>query len=315
MLLTRTDGAILQANAAATELFGWSEAEILERGRDGLVVHDADLEKALEGRARHGKFQAELNYRRADGTTFIGETTSTIFGHDGAWQLSSLIVRDVSERRRLDREHRESEARLAYVLDGSNDGFWDWDIPSGRVQYSRRWAAMLGYDLAELKPDLSTWQQLVHPDEMAGISAALEAHLSGKTDHYECEHRLRAKDGSWVWVLDRGKVVERGPDGAPIRAAGTHTDITARKKAEDALRTALAENERLVVELREALAHVKTLAGFLPICMHCKKIRDDHGYWERIDKYISEHTDARFSHGICPECAAKHYPELKRSPI
>ena len=79
--------------------------------------------------------------------------------------------------------------------------------------------------------------------------------------------------------------------------------IRERKKAEE-------ERERVIVDLREALSKVKTLSGLLPICMSCKKIRDDKGYWNQLEAYISEYSDAEFSHSICPECARKLYPEL-----
>ena len=85
---------------------------------------------------------------------------------------------------------------------------------------------------------------------------------------------------------------------------GTHTDISARKTQE-------AENERLILELTDALAKVKTLKGLLPICSFCKKIRDDQGYWNQLEAYIETHSDAAFSHGICRECAEKYYPDMK----
>jgi len=83
------------------------------------------------------------------------------------------------------------------------------------------------------------------------------------------------------------------------------------KKAEDALREKEKQQERLIAKLQEALAEIKTLKGFIPICASCKKIRDDEGYWNQLESYISKHTDAVFSHGICPECAEKFRTELR----
>jgi PAS domain S-box-containing protein len=88
--------------------------------------------------------------------------------------------------------------------------------------------------------------------------------------------------------------------------AGLAIDITERRLAE-------SERERLVEELREALAHVKTLKGFLPICASCKNIRDDAGYWQQIESYLAEHSDLEFSHGLCPDCIEKNYPDFARS--
>jgi hypothetical protein len=117
--------------------------------------------------------------------------------------------------------------------------------------------------------------------------------------HYETLRRR--KDGTLINVsLTVSPIRDR--TGNIIGASTIARDITSRKKAEE-------ERERLIVELSEALAKVKTLSGLLPICSSCKKIRDDKGYWTQIESYISEHSGAEFSHGICPECARKLYPE------
>jgi len=84
------------------------------------------------------------------------------------------------------------------------------------------------------------------------------------------------------------------------------------KRAEDALRKKEKDLEELVLELREALAEIKTLKGFIPICASCKKIRDDEGYWDQLEAYISKHTNAVFTHGLCPECAEKYKDEMKK---
>jgi len=222
----------------------------------------------------------------------------------------AALLRDVSARRSAEEQFREIE-RLSHVLHGSSQGFWDWTFASGRVVFSRTFASMLGYDLAELAPSIETWKALVHPDDLESVTANAQAskRADPATVQYEDEYRVRHKDGRWVWVHVRGRVVERDPTGIAVRAAGTCLDITTRRRADEALRVALADNEKLVAELREALQKVKTLSGFLPICMYCKKIRDDQGYWERIEQYIATHTDALLSHGLCPECLAKHYPE------
>jgi len=205
-------------------------------------------------------------------------------------------------------ELRHRREQLALVIEGANDGFWDWDIPSGRVDYSPRWAAMLGYDHGELAADLSTWERLTHVDDMPAAKAALQAHFAGDTPFYECEFRMRHKRGDWVWILDRGKVVVRDADGRPLRATGTHTDITARRATEERMRVVAQANEKLVDELRAALDRVKTLSGLLPVCAWCKSVRNDNGYWQRIEEYLSEHTDARMTHGLCPTCSGRVAP-------
>jgi hypothetical protein len=114
---------------------------------------------------------------------------------------------------------------------------------------------------------------------------------------------MKHKSGEWVWVYDRGKVTSWTEDGKPLMMHGTHQDITKEK-------VALVEKEKLIVKLEKALSEVKMLSGMLPICASCKRIRDDKGYWNQIESYIKEHSDAEFTHGMCPECAKKLYPDI-----
>ena len=116
---------------------------------------------------------------------------------------------------------------LRLLIDASNDGFWDWNIVTGAVRFGGRWGEMLGYPPETLEPHVRTWERLVHPDDRPWVMATLQAHLDAKTEHYQAEHRLLAHDGSWRWILDRGRVVERDAHGRPLRACGAHVDVTA----------------------------------------------------------------------------------------
>ena len=150
------------------------------------------------------------------------------------------INADISERKQAENRLRETHDQLARVLDGSNDGFWDWDITTGEAQFSERWAAMLGYSLDEIEPHVRSFERLVHPDDLPGAMGTLTRHLEGHSDAYESEFRMLAKDDRWRWIHARGKVTERSQTGQPLHAAGTHTDIHGRKEAEAALRASEA---------------------------------------------------------------------------
>jgi diguanylate cyclase (GGDEF)-like protein/PAS domain S-box-containing protein len=143
-------------------------------------------------------------------------------------------VARLSERARFEEALRESEQRYALAAQGANDGLWDWDLKAGRVYYSERWKAMLGCGPAEVGERPEEWTGRVHPDDAAELRAGLDAHVEGRSPHFEVEHRMRHKDGSYRWMLSRGIVV-RGKDGKPVRMAGSQTDITDRKRAEERL--------------------------------------------------------------------------------
>ncbi len=129
-----------------------------------------------------------------------------------------------------------SEERLNLALAAVNDGLWDWNIETSHVYFSPRGRSVLGYDPDELLPHFETWASLLHPADRDDAMKALEEHLAGVTPGYEVEYRLKDKNGKWIWVLARGRVVARDARGAPLRAVGTYTDISVRKKAEEQLR-------------------------------------------------------------------------------
>jgi len=138
-------------------------------------------------------------------------------------------------------------------------------------------------------------------EESYGVIGEEMATLAEGRAGFGAEIKIRTLSGD-IRTVSLGVIIPPGAEGGWDRVVVSLLDITERKKAED-------ERQRLVVELRESLAKIKTLSGLLPICASCKKIRDDQGYWSQVEQYISEHTDARFSHGLCPECLREFFPE------
>ncbi len=228
-------------------------------------------------------------------------TSSTLSA--GLVVFNEGLFKTIASSKQQELALQTSEDRLNLVLEGSQLGFWDWNAVTNEVYFSHTWKEMLGYTEDEVGNDLSEWDKRVHPDDKEAVYADLNAHLEGKTPFYENEHRVLCKDGSYKWILDRGQVMSRTEDGKPLRVTGTHADITEKKEIE-------LEKQRLTQELQTALNDVKVLSGLLPICSSCKNVRDDNGYWDKIETYISRHSDADFSHGICPDCAKKLYPDI-----
>lgn len=148
-------------------------------------------------------------------------------------------------------DYRENPV-VRELLEASNDGFWDWNVATGEVYFSIRWVEMLGYKQDEVEPNVSSWEKLVHPDDMPHVMEVLQKHIKGETDYYETEHRVKTKQGDWKWILDRGRVISRDKNGNPLRAAGSHTDISEKKKHEE-------ERENLLRELEKSQAILKSI--------------------------------------------------------
>ncbi|MCG7757175.1 MAG: EAL domain-containing protein [Nitrosomonas sp.] len=125
-----------------------------------------------------------------------------------------------------------SEERFSLAMRGANDGLWDWNLETDEVYYSPRWKSMLGYAENELAGHLSTWENLVHPDDKIVVLEKVQDYFDGRKDSFEVEMRMRHKDGHEVFVLSRAFLVTRASDSKPLRLIGTHVDITERKKAE-----------------------------------------------------------------------------------
>ncbi|MDP9043934.1 MAG: transporter substrate-binding domain-containing protein [Pseudomonadota bacterium] len=154
------------------------------------------------------------------------------------WALLLLVAAwSVWFRRRLRRDQRnaavlrDSEERWKFALEGAGDGVWDTDLVAGRTFYSRRWKEILGLAEEEIGTSPTEWEARIHPDDLERVRREHRDCIDAKAEHFFSEFRMRSKDGRWVWVLYRGKVVERSSDGRALRMIGTQTDITARKAA------------------------------------------------------------------------------------
>lgn len=143
---------------------------------------------------------------------------------------------------------KESGYILELALQAIDAGVWDWDITTGEVDFSERWATMLGYTPNEIKGHVSTWEKLMLPDDMPEVMNTLNAHLKGRLSIYRTEHRLLTKSGEWKWILDTGRVVARDEKGNPLRAIGTHIDIDRRKRNELELKKYRENLEQMVEE-------------------------------------------------------------------
>ncbi|CDS53875.1 hypothetical protein [Polaromonas sp. CG9_12] len=164
------------------------------------------------------------------------------------WLLGSGRARAMALAQRMTADLAHERQRLHNIVEGTNVGTWVWHVQTGMLQLDERWAAMMGYDLAQLgSQQISDWRNRVPPDEVQAVTAALKRHFRGESQYFECEHRIRHRDGRWIWVLDRGKVSTWTPAGKPDLMSGTHMDISDRQATQMALRTS-EENFRQLFE-------------------------------------------------------------------
>ncbi|TPX59855.1 hypothetical protein SpCBS45565_g07655 [Spizellomyces sp. 'palustris'] len=186
-------------------------------------------------------------------------------GGSGKTDRFFVMMHDVTEDWTTLKALQASETRLRQFLDATNDGIWEWHVPSGIMHFSGRLATMLGYHPDELEGAMTEWDKMVHPEDLIKAQALRKAHLSGQSAFYELEKRIRTKDGSWRWILNRGKVLVRDLMGNPIRMVGAHTDITDRKRAEIELEQ---KNRALDLALHQAAAATQSKSEFLANISH-----------------------------------------------
>ncbi len=153
-------------------------------------------------------------------------------------QSHADLEHQLQEKNKLVQALAESEFRWKFAIEGAGDGVWDRDLQTGQESYSRRCKEMLGYAEDDILPDHREWESRIHPDDRQAVLTSDADYIAGKELRYELEYRLRCKDGSYKWILSRGMIVSRDPNGKPLRTIGTHTDISERKKAEGTIRLA-----------------------------------------------------------------------------
>ncbi|HSG22224.1 MAG TPA: PAS domain-containing protein, partial [Azonexus sp.] len=162
------------------------------------------------------------------------------------------FITDITAKRRVELALRESEVNfrrksqhLADVIWGTNSGTWEWNLLTGEATFNECWAEIAGYKLSGLGTlSIDTWRNLTHPDDLKESEQRLRRYFAQESQFFESETRIRHKNGEWVWVLDRGRVVEWTAGGNPLRMSGTRKDITARKQAEEELKAAIAKAEQ-----------------------------------------------------------------------
>ena len=238
-------GNLMDINQAGLSLFGISapsdvaghplfhnlsvSEEILSRLQDGESIRyiaplDFDVCSACHERSSH------------PGKKFLDISISSQTRSDGSIYGYYLQIVDITAQYQAEEALRKAGEQFGSAIKGTRAGIWDWKIDSGETTFNERWAEIIGYTLEEISPtNIDTWIRFSHPDDLKRSDEQIRKHAMEEIPFYECEVRMRHKDGSWVWIEARGLISERDSQGRPVRMTGTHIDITERKKNEEEL--------------------------------------------------------------------------------
>lgn len=221
-------------------------------------------------------------------------------------RLGPVIERELQEagerrkRKKTEEELREVEKRFRATFEYAASGIAHIDIDGRFLRVNRKLCDLTGYTREEFA--MTTFCELTHPDDFAACQECIRQLLAGKSPACSIENRFLRKNGALFWAsLTLSLVCKTSGDSDYV--IGIIEDISERKQMEEEL----ADK---ITQLEAALAKVKQLEGIIPICMYCKKIRDDKESWHQLERYITEHSEAFFSHGVCPECHARAMSEI-----
>lgn len=287
-------------------MFGYPREELT--GQPTRVVYPSDAAWEAFGREAYAALaagrgvQVDQELVRKDGTRFWARCSGMAIDPGDLAQGTLWVVEDVTEQRHQRELLAASERRYRSLFENLCEDVSVFEVERDAEGRPMDWILMesnararasggnvdhLGHRLTQLAgPGSARYVQRTDAI-LAGEIRASEVFVPSLSKHYLAS----------AFRLDEKTIVTAA------------MDITDRVAAEEALKEQSARNARTVEELKDALDHVKTLKGLLPICMHCKKIRDDKGYWDRLEDYITDRTEAEFSHGLCPDCQAKYYPD------
>ena len=303
------NGCIADANESGLKLLGYGRDELIGKNwfttclprKDQVPVFN-HYKKLMSGEVAPDDY-FENSILHKDGTERILGWNNALT-HNPAGEINGTFSsgEDISARRAAERRLRDAYEIInkspAVTFLWRNEEDWPVDFVSENV------LKLLGYTTAEFTSGSISYAKTIHPDDLARVGQEVaEFSTDARLTEFAHEpYRVICKDGQTKWLDDQTSA-RKDEDGTITHFQGIVIDITARKKAQEDL-------EKEKNELQMALNKVKTLSGMLPICASCKKIRDDKGYWNQIESYVRDHSEAEFTHGICPECSDRLYPEL-----
>ncbi len=221
-------------------MFGIPAGEHVDLQRFLAAIHPEDRETVLlawdNALAGH-MYDIEHRILVAGRVLWVRELAEFIYSAAGVPVSAVGTVQDITERKLILEQLAAERRRLSDIIDGTHAGTWEWNIQTGACHFNERWAEIFGYALEELSPfTLDTWAAFIHPEDALLANELLQKHFDGESTYYECEIRMQHRDGHWIWISDRGRVISRTPEGKPLLMSGTHMDISERKRADQELK-------------------------------------------------------------------------------
>ncbi|MEI6141268.1 MAG: PAS domain-containing sensor histidine kinase, partial [Mariniphaga sp.] len=237
IVLMDADGITHFISDSCERILGYSPDELINLQSIQQMVHPDDQERVLE-EYRNGMIRGfggcQYRHRHKNGGWVYLESIGSNQLNNPYLKSIVLNVRDITERKKAEEALRESEARLNNVIEGTNVGTWEWNVQTGETIFNERWAEIVGYSLSDFEPvSINTWIDLVHPDDLQKSDEQLKLVFCHQLENYDIECRMKHRTKGWIWVQDRGKVIHWTKDDKPQWMAGTHSDITERKLAEE----------------------------------------------------------------------------------
>lgn len=277
MALVSPDGKWLKVNKRLCELTGYAQDELLSITFQE-ITHPDDLEADLRllqelivGRIDY--YQIEKRYFHKNGSIVWGLLNVSLVRDKYGKPLHFVSqIEDITDRKLVEAAYKESEQRWQFALEGSGDGIWDWNVQSNEVFYSTQCKAMLGFAENEIGNSCLEWDRRVHPDDKDRYFSDMHEHFMGRTPLYINEHRVLCKDGTYKWILDRGKVISWTEGHKPLRVLGTHTDISEGKEKELQLKHTLdiiSEQNKRLTNFAHIVSHnLRTHTGNLEMLLY-----------------------------------------------
>lgn len=303
ILLADRNWQIFEVNDRAVEIYGYSRDELLKMDIKQLRAPEERflLEKQFQELDKQKGLTLQTIHHRKDGAPFPVEASLRVIEVEGK-KFYQSIIRDITERKKAEEKIREERDKAQKYLDITGTIIVVIASDQTVSLINRKGCEVLGCDEKEIVG--KNWFDTCISERMRNeVKTIFYELMAGKIETVKYfENPVLTKSGE-ERMIAWYHTVFKDEWGNILATLSSGEDITERKRREK-------EREKLIHELREALAQVKTLSGLVPICASCKKIRDDKGYWNQIELYIEKHSTAEFSHGICPECARRLYPQL-----